>query len=40
MSVLLKNKFATFNSSPKAQSQVMNHIIKTAARDCYAFDAM
>lgn len=33
MSEPLKNKFATFNSSPKAQAQAVNHTIKTAAHE-------
>lgn len=33
MGVPLKNKLAVFNSTPKAQSQGVKHIIKTAACD-------
>lgn len=40
MSVPLKNKFATFNFSPKAQSKVVNDIIKTSANDCRVSDSM
>lgn len=35
-----KNKFAARNSPSKAQSQGVNHIIKTAAWDCCLSDSM